>query len=374
MPTNRRRIVPTVLTVIRVVAVVRWLLLVWMTAIVVVAARDGALRHPIVAWLAVAVVLGAAAFATWAVRSLPHVLVTPRYAISELVIAIVLSVLDGWVFEPGHVFETSQSLATQYPLIAMVTVGFAFGPWVAAAAGVLIGPAEWAAVELNDFGPLEPRHAVSLAATSLFFAAAGAIFGWLGDLLRRVEGEIADQRARDEVARELHDTVLQVFAAVDRRTADSDPELARSVRAADRDLRRFLFGTTRATERDFPGRVRDRAEQATSEAELDLTVNVVDDGREPSDEVQRAIVGAIGEAVTNAAKHAAPRSIVVFAEVDDRGAVFASVRDDGCGFDPGRPTGDGIRASIIERIEGVGGRSDIDSRIGEGTEVKMWAG
>ena len=34
----------------------------------------------------------------------------------------------------------------------------------------------------------------------MFFAACGAVFGWQARLLKRVEGEIADRRARDEVA------------------------------------------------------------------------------------------------------------------------------------------------------------------------------
>jgi hypothetical protein len=43
------------------------------------------------------------------------------------------------------VFATTQSIATQWPLLAMATAGVALGPWRAALLGVLIGPAEWAA-------------------------------------------------------------------------------------------------------------------------------------------------------------------------------------------------------------------------------------
>lgn len=123
----------------------------------------------------------------------------PTSAITEGALALILSVLDGWVFDPGHVFETSQSLATQYPLIAMATLGLTFGSWIAAVAGALVGPAELWATELNEFTGWSLRHTFSIIATSIFFAASGALFGWLGDLLRRVEGDIADRRARDEV-------------------------------------------------------------------------------------------------------------------------------------------------------------------------------
>ncbi len=373
MNVDRRRTVPTVLTVLRVVAVVRWILLAWMVGIVVVAGGDDALRVPAAAWAAVIVVFCAAGYATWALRRRPDVLLSPRYAASEALIAFALSAIDGWVFEPGHVFATSQSLATQYPLIAMVSVGFSLGPIVAAAIGLSIGPAEWIAVELNDFGPLEPRHVVSLAASSLFFAAAGAVFGWLGDLLRRVEAEIADRRARDEVAREMHDTVLQVFTAVERRTHDSDPELARSVRVADRELRDYLFGTSHRPDHDFEAMVRARVARAVGAADIRATVNVLADDETPRDEIQRAIVGAIGEAVSNAVKHADASTLTIFVDVASDGAVYASVRDDGSGFEPDNVAGDGITSSIVGRLAAVGGRTEIDSADGSGTEVQLWA-
>lgn len=358
----------------RVVAVVRWLLWLWMVGIVVVSAGDGSVRRPVAAWIAVAVVLGAAVFATVALRRAPAVLMSRRYAASEAALALGLSVIDGWVFDPGHVFETSQSLATQYPLIAMASVGFACGPLVAAAAGAAVGPAEWLAVRLNDFGPLEARHIVSLVATSIYFAAAGAVLGWLAGLLRRVETEAADQRARNEVARAIHDTVLQVFAAVERRTAASDPDLAQSVRRADRDLRNFLFGarTTGATE-SFESALRRRVVQQTAESDLAVTVNVVFDGREPPGDRQRAVIDAIGEAVANVVEHAGATTLTVFVEVEPDGHVFASVRDDGVGFEPATVDGHGVRHSIIQRIADIGGRTDVVSSPGAGTEIRLWS-
>ena len=340
----------------------------------VVSASDGSLRRPVAAWIAVVVVLGAAIFATAALRHAPLVLMSRRYAASEAALALGLSVIDGWVFDPGHVFETSQSLATQYPLIAMVSVGFARGPLVAAAAGAAVGPAEWLAVRLNDFGPLEPRHVVSLVATSVYFAAAGAVLGWLAGLLRRVETEAADQRARNEVARAIHDTVLQVFAAVERRTAASDPDLAQSVRRADRDLRNFLFGARTAGSTDsFETALRRRIVQQTSESELTVTFNVVYDGREPPGDRQRAVIDAIGEAVANVVEHARATAVTVFVEVEPDGHVFASVRDDGVGFEPATVDGHGVRHSIIQRIADIGGRTDVVSSPGAGPEIRLWS-
>ena len=208
------RTFPTGTTMVRALAAARWLTWVWMLGVVIVASTrtvddtmagdpsgpGTAFRHPAVAWLCVVVLLAVCVTATVWVRSAPDRLMSPHFAAGEVALAFALSALDGWVFDPGHVFETSQSLATQYPLIAMGTAGLAFGPWIAAALGSLIGIAEWWAAVLNDFSDWSLRHTFSIIASSLFFAAAGALFGWLGQLLRRVEGQIADQRARDEVA------------------------------------------------------------------------------------------------------------------------------------------------------------------------------
>jgi signal transduction histidine kinase len=284
------------------------------------------------------------------------------------------------VYEPGHVFVTSQNLATQWPLIAAVSIGVAAGPIAAAAYGALVGPARWVAAELNDFGEYDPKHLVSLAAASLFYAASGAVFGWLARLLRRAEGEIADRRARDEVARVLHDTVLQTLAMVERRAAPSDPELAAMARQADLDLRAFLFDGGGTAGTDLTSRVRSAVEHARARAALPvleapaITVNVLDDGCRIGDEAQALLARAVGAAVANALEHARARTVVVFAETDEEGQVFASVRDDGVGFDPDSAgDGHGLTESISARMASIGGHADVRSAAGSGTEVRLWS-
>ena len=64
----------------------------------------------------------------------------------------------------------------------------------------------------------------------------------------------------------------------------------------------------------------------------------------------------------------------MFVEVDDDGTVFASVRDDGHGFDvDAARAGHGLDESIVARIRDVGGRSEIVSSAGSGTEVRLWS-
>lgn len=383
------RVIPTALTMLRALAAARWLTWLWMVGVVAVAATQNAdeiiaadstgsgtaLRHPLIAWVCVAAVLAMCVIGTLTARRAPRRLVSHVFAIVEGMVALALSAVDGWVFDPGHVFETSQSLATQYPLIAMATLGLAFGPWTAAAVGSLVGPAELWAAHLNQFGPWSLRHTLSIVATSIFFAAAGALFGWLATLLRRVEGEIADRRAKDEVARVMHDTVLQTLALVEKRTVLSDPELAEAARSADRDVRRFLFGATSRDRHTLESRIRSTVERAVANHDVDVTINVLDDGCRASTTAQNALAGAVGEAVTNAIKHAVASNIVVFAETDDDGEVFATVRDDGMGFDTTRvESGEGLDGSIRARMSDAGGHAEIISTVGNGTEVKIWTG
>ncbi len=378
VPEHTRTIFPTAITVARALVVARWLTLLWMVGVVVVSSERDAIDHPLAAWLCVVAVAAAAAWTTWAVRVKPARLFGTGFLVVEASLAIGLSVVDGWVFEPGHVFEVSQSLATQYPLIAVVSIGLARGPIIAGAVGLMIGPAEWAGAVLNEFDDWSTRHVISLVATSLFFAAAGVVFGWQAQLLRQAEADITDRRAREDVARVLHDTVLQTLALVDRRTSGSDPELARTAREADRELRRFLFGSTSRADDTLEQRVRSAVERAArhhdAAAHVPISVSVVDTAPPPPTDVADAIAAAIGEAVANALEHAGASRIVVFVETNDDGDVFASVRDDGCGFDIDQDrAGHGVDESIVARIRDVGGRTEVVSSPTTGTEVRVWS-
>jgi signal transduction histidine kinase len=364
---------PTGLTILKALVVARWLAWLWMAGIMLFSDPDTTVRHPVVGWLAVGAALAVTVSATVLLRRNPERLLHAPFVIADLGLAVGLSVVDGYVFEPGHVFETTQSIATQWPLIAMATVGVAYGPIVAGLAGSLIGPAEWAGAELNGFDDWGRPEVVSIVATSLFFAACGVVFGWLARLLQRVEGEIADRRARDEVGRVMHDTVLQTLALVERRAATSDPELAAAARQADQDLRAFLFGSAGRDVADLETRVRAEVERVRTGHDTPVTVSVLDDGCRLPDRHQELVARAIGEAVANSLEHAVANRIVVYVETDDDGHVFASIDDDGMGFDPATPRSThGIDESMLARIDAIGGRVEISSNLGSGTEVCIW--
>ena len=84
------------------------------------------------------------------------------------------------------------------------------------------------------------------------------------------------------------------------------------------------------------------------------------------------MAGAVGEALTNAAKHGDAGHATVYVE-QDGDIVFVSVKDDGRGFDPAATVeGVGMERSIRGRMAEAGGRVEIDGNPGHGTEVRFW--
>src|SRR4051812_37673084 len=199
-----------------------------------------------------------------------------------------------------------------------------------------------------------------------------APFLWrLGQNLALERAERIRSQERAELAAHLHDSVLQTLTLMQKRAGDPR-EVAALARRQERELREWLAGDgKRFTERSFAGGLRSAAEQIEDEQRVAVEVVVVGDCE--VDERSEAVLGAAREALLNAARHAGERGpIRVYAEVEeDRIAVF--VRDRGPGFEPAAVPGDrrGVRESIVGRMKRAGGRAEIRSMPGEGTEVGL---
>jgi len=366
--TGPRLLLPTELSLHRALAIARWGSWLWTGGVVVFAGGD--LERPVVGGLCVAAAFAVAVGGTVGVRSRRWVGGVP-FSLVQAVVALGLAIADGWVFAEGHTFAVSQNLAAASPPIAAASLGVALGVVPSAVGGAVLGGARLPAALINGVDDITGPRWASLASSVVFVALAGAVTGWLARTLRQVETEVIARRERDTIARTLHDTVLQTLAIVARRADDA--ELSRLARRTDGELRRFLYGPIGTPERTLTRAVHDAAAAAGARFDLDVVVNVVDDEKGATGPCVEAIAIAIGEAVTNVGKYAGVGRVVVFAERDDD-ALFASVRDDGTGFDIDSPTasGQGIRASIRQPVEDAGGRVEIDSRPGDGTEVRMW--
>jgi signal transduction histidine kinase len=197
-----------------------------------------------------------------------------------------------------------------------------------------------------------------------------------GPWIWRLWGDLGDERRerirqeeRAEMAAHLHDSVLQTLALIQR--TDDTKRMVTLARAQERELRRWLYERSPGSGEE---RLSDALQAAADriEADFDIPVEVVKVGDVALDDRMRALAGAAGEALTNAAKHAGVTRISLYAEVgDDEVEVFVS--DQGNGFDPAGVNGDrrGIADSIVGRMNRHGGSAEVDSTPGEGTEVRL---
>lgn len=177
------------------------------------------------------------------------------------------------------------------------------------------------------------------------------------------------EQERVQIAGHLHDGVLQTLTLIQRR-AEDPREVLRLARASERDLRRWLY---RSDSLDMTS-LRVALEQSAAEVEDDhgVPIEVVAVGDAALDPRVGALVQAAREAMVNAAKSSGAAAVSVFAEVDKTCArVF--IRDRGRGFDPTAIPPDrwGIRESIIARMEREHGQAEVQSAVGDGTEIRL---
>ncbi len=357
------------------VALFRWIALLWMLALVAWQGfYHGHLEQPVAALLAAGAAAVYTVWATLVVRRRPDRLLGLPAIATEVVIAVNLGLADGYAYDGSQV----QSFGSAWPLACVLTAGIAFGGTTGLWVGALVGLAGFGG-ELLKSGLRDTELSIGVVSSGVLYALAGGTAGVATAKLREAERELAVAQAREEVARALHDGVLQTLAVVQRRAPDDD--LVQLARSQERELREFLFGTSPERvlqpntdrEMDLGAALRDTASRAEQIHGLPVQVVLVDATMSVPPEVIDAVTGAVGEALTNAAKHARASSVTVFAEVAEDGSLFCSVKDDGAGFDPDRTVpGVGVTRSIRGRIESVGGRVEIDGRPGRGAEVRLW--
>jgi signal transduction histidine kinase/phage shock protein PspC (stress-responsive transcriptional regulator) len=219
--------------------------------------------------------------------------------------------------------------------------------------------------------------AMARAAQSVALALAGAtiVLGpWLGRLVEQLDTE-RRQRIRSEeraaMAAHLHDSVLQTLALI-QRSHDDPRRMVRLARRQERELRAWLYGDQQALE--GPVSLATAAELLARDVETDhdVRVELVVVGDHPLSDAAQTLLGAVREALVNAARHAQAETVSVYVEVEPH-QLSAFVRDRGRGFDPETVPADrhGIADSIRGWLARSGGRTGLLSAPGEGTEVQL---
>jgi signal transduction histidine kinase len=198
--------------------------------------------------------------------------------------------------------------------------------------------------------------------------------------------ELSIVEERNRLARELHDSVTQTLFSLSLTAesaatlAESDPVQAREQILSARRLAtdalqemRSLIFELRPAELEADGLVptlRKRIDVLRRVYHRDIELDVRAARRLPPD-VETQLFRIVQEALHNALKHSQGERLCVELSIQD-GLVLATVRDDGIGFDPvaaQRRSGRLGLTSMRERVEELGGRLEITSQPGNGTQV-----
>jgi signal transduction histidine kinase len=348
------------------VAVFRVVAFTWLVCVVALTWGDVAR-----AWLAVALCLMVFAvtmvLTILAIRA-PDALLHPLPVLVELCAGLTLVIAGGWVYERGHHFVSGNVI---WPLCGVLSAGVVLGPLIAAAAGAVFGVAHMLDAVAHDPAGLNRGRVIQGLSTGIVYGLAGVVTGEITILLRKAREETAMARAREEVARTLHDGVLQTLVALQR--SNDAAQMAAMAREQERELRAFLQGEPTSPPGDLRLALTSIGERYEDMFGGHVEVVVTDDVPRLPDQELRALIGAVSEALMNAGKHGAAQRVTVFIEPAEPTGVACWVKDDGGGFDPETtPEGLGIRRSIRERIADAGGRIGIETAPGSGTEVFLW--
>ncbi|HEU4703217.1 MAG TPA: ATP-binding protein [Conexibacter sp.] len=216
-----------------------------------------------------------------------------------------------------------------------------------------------------------------LALAAYLVLATGAALEIRDSQADRARLAALEERAR--VARELHDgvaqEVLHLLAQVRRLQAQQPgPETDRLLGAAERALAesRSAISTLRAPlDEPLPATLARVGGELGRRFELDVHIEAdADVDVEP--DVRAALARIVGEALANAARHGRARCATI--ELQAGPPRRMRVRDDGCGFDPDParvPAGAFGLTSIRERAAAFGGRAQVRSAPGTGTEIEV---
>lgn len=375
------------------ILVFRWVWLLWMSGLAVTSADD--FIRPVIAWASIAL---AAAWTAWLTATRQRPVAAALWI--DLTVCMWLVIASGLVLEDGAVVSGRPFFATGYALSAPLLWGAARGIRWGLAAGAILGLAHVLTRPLNGvpLDELSGEQVQNLAGAVLNYVVAGIATGIVSRVLVRSASDLAEatenlmrerERAarlaeREKLARHIHDSVLQSLAYVHKRGR----ELAARSSVSSEDVGE-LAGLAARQEAELRSLIlRDPEEAPGGRASL----------REALEEVARAVAGvevsvssvgaiwwdraridevaaAVRQALENVSRHSGSRTATVFAERDE-GEVVVTVRDDGAGFvydeDALRAAGKaGILKSMKGRAEDLGGRMQVTTGPGLGTEVEF---
>jgi two-component system NarL family sensor kinase len=268
----------------------------------------------------------------------------------------------------------------------------ALGPWRtgAFAAGAL---ATYVAVALTGADPSTDAPAGFVLAHCLYIVWAGAVAVAVSAALARrgaraaalaasrgrlvAQALDAEERERRRLGEALHDDALQNLLAArqDLEEGASAANLKRAQAALEQTVTQlreaaFVLQSPVLQHLDIAHALDALAAQQARRGRFRTTVRVDEDAMGIDDQL---MVSLGRELLVNAARHAGASEVSLVLRREDL-SLLLEVRDDGCGFDEERRRS-ALReghiglASSAERVEALGGRLDITSAPGQGSEI-----
>ena len=371
----------------------RWVWLIWMGTLA--ASSSDSLVRPVLAWASIG---GAAAWT--AVLTLRRERLGPRDMLADVAVCGWLTIASAYVVAEEGIVSGRPFFATGYPLSAPLLWGAIRGVGAGLVTATILAVAHLVTRPLNGIplDELTSEQVQNVTGSMLNHLVAGIAVGLVSRLLSRsaqalkeattelvAEREHAARLAeRESMAREIHDSVLQVLALVHKRgrelaaapggKSDELLALADLARKQERDLRGLILREPRKIP-SGKASLREALEStARSVDDLDVTVSSVGPVH-LENPVVAEIAAAVRQALENVVQHARTERASVFLEEED-GVATVSIRDDGAGFQyderalisAGKV---GILKSMKGRIEELGGTIRIASAPGRGTEVEF---
>lgn len=308
----------------------------------------------------------------WSLRSrdVPQALV-----VADVVVAAVAILLTPVAVARTDIAHGAATLAGPWAAAPVLVAAVSRGVPGGIAAGLFLGAADIA-------------ERAGVAQNTVYGAVLLVLVGGLGGyvvlLSQRAEAALAGAARleaataeRERLARDIHDSVLQVLALVARRGADLGGEAAELGRLAGEQeiaLRRLV--ATPLPIVDAHGEVDVRAllePLGRDRVTVSCPATPVHLARGRAEE----LAAAVRVALTNVERHAGSAAQAWVLLEDDADSVVVSIRDDGIGFDPSRLAEAardgrlGVAQSIVGRMQSVGGSVLVDSTPGAGTEVEL---
>ncbi len=330
--------------------------------------------RPSVGWVVLAVMAAWTGYATWAYAA-PHRRRWPLLALDLAVAAACLgtSLPVVGVAQMHDGAPTLTMIWVAAPVIAWALRG---GRRAGAVAALLVG-----AVDLVVRGALSPATVNG----TVLMLVAGVLLGHVARVADQAQRRVqqaarreAAIRERERLARNIHDSVLQVLALVQRRGAELGGEAAELGRLAGEQE-----ATLRALVTDLdpdgpagPDGTVDLRPLLNRHASADVTVSAPAAPVRLPAPVAGELAAAVAAALDNVRQHApGARAWVLVEEEPD--TVTVTVRDDGPGIPDGRLEQAaaegrlGVVGSIQGRMRDLGGTATVLSMPGEGTEVEL---